>query len=224
MLKHKILVVEDEENLQELIVFNLENEGYSCTAVTNGNDVMNTVHKVKPSLILLDIMLPGKNGFELAQSISQISPKIPVIFLTARVSDTDKIKGLKSGAVDYISKPFNLEELLLRVKIHLPKSTENVLKIGKITVYCEKHMIVNYEGHSQEIGRKELALLQLLFEQESKVISREVIMSRIWGDSIDTTYRTIDNYILSLRKLIGDDSKNPRYLHAVRGIGYKLTL
>ena len=224
-MEYLILIAEDEINLLELLSFNLENEGYNCIKINHGNEVLTAVIKHNPHLILLDIMMPGKNGFELATEIKKLFPDKPIIFLTARNDDNDRIRGLKIGAVDYIAKPFNLEELLLRVKIHLPKNnlnSRNVFHIGDNRVDSGKYQITDSKGNTIEIGKKEMSLLSFLFENEGKVVSRETIMANVWGNENDITYRTIDNYILSLRKLINDDSKNPRYIHSIRGIGYKL--
>lgn len=223
----QILIAEDEINLLDLLTFNLENEGYQVIKVSHGNEVLPTLVKSNPDLILLDIMMPGKNGFELAGEIKRLHPEKPIIFLTARADDVDRVRGLKSGAVDYITKPFNLEELLLRIKIHLPKkniSTTQVMQIGDVRIDSTKYQAVDNLGNTNEIGKREMALLQFLWENEGKVVSREAIMANVWGNETDITYRTIDNYILSLRKLVNDDPKNPRYIHSVRGIGYKLTL
>jgi two-component system alkaline phosphatase synthesis response regulator PhoP len=174
----------------------------------------------------MDVMLPVLNGFEAAEKIRQHNPKIPLIFLTARSDDTDKIKGLKTGAVDYVSKPFNLEELLLRIKIHLKTPVSealNLFNIGDFQVNTETFEILHKNRIVAEIGKKELQLLQLLVENAGKVVSREQIMTKIWGTEVDTTSRTIDNYILTLRKLFQDDPKNPLYFHSIRGVGYKLT-
>jgi two-component system alkaline phosphatase synthesis response regulator PhoP len=226
-MKPRILIVEDEVHLMELLLINLEAEGYECYKSTNGKTALELVESKLPDLVLLDVMIPILNGFETATKIIAAHPKLPIIFLTARGDDQDKIKGLKTGGVDYILKPFNLEELLLRVKIHL-KNTENPRSINQITIGDYQVNIDNFEISCKNkvvsnIGKKELQLLILLFENAGKVVSREQIMTRIWGNEVETTSRTVDNYILSFRKIFNDDPKAPKYFHSIRGVGYKLT-
>lgn len=226
-MKPKILIVEDEVNLMELLIINLEDEGYDCLSANNGKTALEIIEKTVPDLVLLDVMLPLVNGFEVAAKLQENHPKVPIIFLTARGDDKDKIKGLKAGAVDYISKPFNLEELLLRVNVHLknlhPVKSEKFLKIGDYQINIETFEITLNGKKVAEAGKKEMQLLQLLIENAGKVVSREIIMSKIWGNEVDTTSRTIDNYILTLRKWFNEDPKNPRFFHSIRGVGYKLT-
>lgn len=227
-MKPKILVVEDETHLMELLLLNLDSEGYECTPAKNGKMALELLLQNLYDLVLLDVMLPGMNGFEVMDQLMAKNIETPVIFLTARSDDKDKISGLRRGAVDYISKPFNLEELLLRINIHLKAASKKTLRhksivVGDFEVNPETFEVSHKGVKTAEIGKKELLLLQLLAEQSGKVVSRETILSRIWGNEVETTTRTIDNYILTLRKLFNDDPKNPRYLHSIRGVGYKLT-
>ena len=226
-MKPKVLIVEDEVNLMELLIINLEDEGYECLSASNGKIALEMVQETVPDLVLLDVMLPLVNGFEVAAKLQTDYPKLPIIFLTARSDDKDKIKGLKAGAVDYIAKPLNLEELLLRVNIHLKNlqrvKPEKFLKIGDYQINVETYEILLHGKVIAETGKKEMQLLQLLVENAGKVVSRELIMSKIWGNEVDTTSRTIDNYILTLRKWFNEDPKNPRHFHSIRGVGYKLT-
>ncbi len=226
-MKPKILIVEDEVHLLELLLINLEAQGYACSSANNGKLALELIEKKNPDLIILDVMLPQINGFEVAEKVQVSHPKIPILFLSARADDTDKIKGLKAGGVDYISKPFNLEELLLRVRIHLKNHSSTTKKI-QISIGSFKVDLETFEIHNQnklisQLGKKELQLLELLHENAGKVVSRESIMSKIWGDEVETTTRTIDNYILTFRKLFNDDPKNPQFFHSIRGVGYKLT-
>lgn len=226
-MKPRILIVEDEVHLMELLLMNLEAEGYECYKANNGKTALELVESKSPDLVLLDVMIPVLNGFETATKILSAHPKMSIIFLTARGDDKDKIKGLKTGGVDYILKPFNLEELLLRIKIHL-KNIENIPVLNQITIGDYQVNIDNFEiifknKVVSDIGKKELQLLVLLFENAGKVVSRELIMTRIWGNEVETTSRTVDNYILSFRKIFNDDPKAPKYFHSIRGVGYKLT-
>lgn len=226
-MKPKLLVVEDETHLLDLLLLNLESEGYECVPAKNGKTAFDMLQQQKFDLVLLDVMLPGMNGFEIMDQLPAKNMDTPVIFLTARSDDKDKIGGLRKGAVDYIGKPFNLEELLLRINIHLKPQKKNTagksIVIGDYEVNPETFDVLHKGLKTAEIGKKEMLLLQLLVEQAGKVVSRETILSRIWGNEVETTTRTIDNYILTLRKLFNDDPKNPRYFHSIRGIGYKLT-
>lgn len=226
-MKPKILIVEDEVHLMELLLINLEAEGYTCFSANNGKTAIDLVEANEPDLILLDVMIPVLNGFEAAAKIIKSHPKTPIIFLTARSDDKDKIKGLKTGGVDYILKPFNLEELLLRIKIHLKNvnasQPANNIKIGDYQINTDTFEILHHNKVISEIGKKEVQLLILLAENAGKVVSRESIMTKIWGNEVETTSRTVDNYILTFRKLFNDDPKNPKYFHSIRGVGYKLT-
>jgi len=226
-MKARILVVEDETHLLELLLLNLDSEGYECTPAKNGKTALELLLQNQYDLVLLDVMLPGMNGFEIMDQLMARQIEVPVIFLTARSDDKDKISGLRRGAVDYISKPFNLEELLLRINIHLKvqkKTTRPAtILIGDYEVNAETFEVYVKGVKTAEIGKKEMLLLQLLAENAGKVVSRETILSKIWGNEVETTTRTIDNYILTLRKLFNDDPKNPRYFHSIRGVGYKLT-
>ena len=225
--KPRILVVEDETHLLDLLLLNLESEGYACTPAKNGKTALDLIFQNEYDLILLDVMLPGLNGFEIMDQLVAKNIQTPVIFLTARSDDKDKISGLRRGAVDYIGKPFNLEELLLRINVHLKAQKKNnrpaLIVVGDYEVNPETFEVYVRGEKTAEIGKKELLLLQLLAENAGKVVSRETILSKIWGNEVETTTRTIDNYILTLRKLFNDDPKNPRYLHSIRGVGYKLT-
>lgn len=226
-MSKRILVVEDETNLLDIVVFNLETEGFSCKSVSNGRLAAEIIRNENFDLILLDVMLPDKNGFEIMQDMVESGNVTPVIFITARSQDMDKITGLKSGAVDYITKPFNLEELILRVRIHLRatdnQTTNHVISIGDFQINTETFEIHKNNVKTGDIGRKEIQLLQLLTQNEGKVVSREIILEKIWGQDSETTTRTIDNYILTLRKLVNDDPKNPVHFHSIRGVGYKFT-
>ncbi|MEY4521737.1 MAG: hypothetical protein RIT10_922 [Bacteroidota bacterium] len=223
-----IYLVEDEKSLADLIRFNLEMEGYSVQVVENGLTAYNTVAQLANSdLVILDVMLPGKSGFEICTELRKVS-NVPVLFLSAKGTTEDRIHGLKLGANDYLPKPFDLEELLLRVSIltkNIDKSTSLVeFIIADQTINFETYEVKNNTNHQLiTLSKKEIELLKLFIENENKVISRDEILDRLWGKDQFPTARTIDNYILAFRKLFEQDPKNPHYFHSIRGVGYKFT-
>jgi two-component system, OmpR family, alkaline phosphatase synthesis response regulator PhoP len=230
-----ILLVEDEESLSDVIRLNLELEKYRVTGVANGNEALELIVKNEYDLILLDVMLPGIDGFEVCRKIRDKGITTPVLFLTARGTTEDRISGLKLGADDYLSKPFHLEELLLRVAILLGRnksagaiSEDSASEKGEYVFGDFRIDFSTYEifekGHKKaELGKREIQLLRLLISQAGKVVSREEILDKIWGEDAFPTSRTIDNYILVFRKHFESNPREPRYFHSVRGVGYKFT-
>ncbi|MGZ4035464.1 MAG: response regulator transcription factor [Bacteroidia bacterium] len=231
MNQKKILLVEDEEHLLKIISLNLELEGYSVTPATNGIEALKEFRKQNFDLILLDVMLPEMNGFDVCEQIRQENSKIPVLFLTAKGSSEDRIQGLKLGADDYLTKPFNLEELLLRVQILLRRSNPTVPEEKSIVSYSFgdneinfiTYNIIGVNGQKIEITKREIALLKLLIERKGEVVSREEILDAVWGKEAFPSSRTIDNYILAFRKYFEKNQKDPVHFHSIRGVGYKFT-
>lgn len=229
--KASILVVEDEESLREALKLNLELEGYEVTTVDNGPDVLKVVKNEYFDLIILDIMLPDMDGITVCETIRMQHNDVPIMFLSARNSSADKVEGLKKGGDDYLTKPFNLEELLLRVqklivknkKIHDPHAVPDVYQFSGGKIDFAAHECTDHTGTKQELSKKEAALLKLLIEHEGQVVSREHILQIVWGYNVYPTTRTIDNFILNFRKYFEADSRNPKHFHSVRGIGYKFT-
>lgn len=228
---HKILLVEDEEHLLKTIKLNLELEGYTVTSAITGIEALKEFHSTYFDLIILDVMLPEMTGFDVCETIRKENSKVPVLFLTAKGSESDRIQGLKLGADDYLTKPFNLEELLLRVQILIRRSnpTNGTKKNIETYVFGENEInFMTYEikganGEKTEITKREIALLKLLIERKNEVISREEILDTIWGTDVYPSSRTIDNYILSFRKYFEKDQRNPQHFHSIRGVGYKFT-
>lgn len=222
----EIVLVEDESSLAEMIAMNLELEGYEVVHFNNGIEA-NTFFKENnsASLIILDVMLPGMGGFELCKSIRE-TQKTPILFLSAKGNTSDKIHGLKLGANDYLSKPFDLEELLLRVAI-LAKSDDDKeiekIRIGDFTVDFNSFEITKTDGEQASLSKREIALLKLFIENDGKVVSRDEILDTVWGKDQFPTSRTIDNYILNFRKIFEKDPKTPDFFHSIRGVGYKFT-
>lgn len=226
----RILLIEDEEHLLEAIKLNLELEGYQVITATNGKKGLKTYHEGRYNLLILDVMLPEMDGFQVCEMIRLENTEIPILFLTAKNTSEDRINGLKRGADDYLVKPFNLEELLLRVGILLRRSirpgissTVNTYTIGDKRVDFSRYEFSGPGDDLHALTRKETLLLKLLIERKGEVVSREMILDRIWNYDVYPSTRTIDNFILSFRKYFEEDPKNPKFFHSIRGIGYKFT-
>lgn len=226
----RILLVEDEESLMDAIRLNLEMEDYTVVPAVTGTEALEMLRKQKFDLAILDVMLPGLDGFTICKMIRDEGNRTPVLFLTAKSATTDRIKGLKIGGDDYLTKPFNLEELLLRVE-RLLQRTQPFEEKDKITTYRFGENTIDfstYETVARNIGRKSLTdkecrLLKLLIERENEVVSREEILDLIWGNDNVPSARTIDNFVVSFRKYFEPDPREPRYFHSIRGVGYKFT-
>ena len=227
--KASILLVEDEENLHEALKLNLELEGYEVTSAFDGSDALKAVHGEYFDLIILDIMLPEIDGIAVIESIRVQNIEVPVLILSAKNSSSDRVLGLKKGADDYLTKPFNLEELLLRVQKLITKNNklldkENIgdsYTFGTNTVDFKAQEAVTKNNTRIQLSKKEAMLLKLLFENKNEVVTREKILQTVWGYNVYPTTRTIDNFILNFRKYFEEDSRNPKYFHSVRGVGYK---
>ncbi len=229
--KASVLVAEDEESLRETLKLNLELEGYEVTTAETGPAVLKTVKNEYFDLIILDIMLPEIDGITICETIRMQHNDVPILFLSARNSSSDRVEGLKKGGDDYLTKPFNLEELLLRVdklivknkKIKEPQSVGDNYEFAGCKINFSAHECSDKNGQPQELSKKEAALLKLLIEHEGQVVSREQILQIVWGYNVYPTTRTIDNFILNFRKYFEKDSRNPVHFHSIRGIGYKFT-
>ena len=226
---HTILLVEDEENLQEALKLNLELEGYSVSSSFDGASALKMIHQEYYDLIILDVMLPEVDGIAVCESIRLQQIDIPILILSAKNSSADRVLGLKKGADDYLTKPFNLEELLLRVekliskneKIESKHSITDTYEFGNNKIDFNGLMLTNQKGEKIELTKKEAMLLKLLIENKNEVVTREKILQAVWGYNVYPTTRTIDNFILNFRKYVEDDAKNPVYFQSVRGVGYK---
>ncbi len=222
----RILLVEDEENIRDVVKLNLELEGYEVVGTGNGRDAIKYFHEQHFDLLLLDVMLPEVNGFQICEQVRLTNMEVPVIFLTAKDAAQDRITGLKKGADDYLTKPFNLEELLLRVQnllkrtVKTPENTPEIYSFGN-----NKINFLTYEATGQQndftLTKKEAMLLKLLIDRRNEVVSRQQILQSVWGYDVYPSTRTIDNFILSFRKYFEEDPRNPIYFLSVRGVGYK---
>jgi len=226
----KICVVEDEKSLSDIVRMNLEMEGYAVEVFNDGQIAFEKAQEIGEfNLVLLDVMLPKVSGLDVCDEIRKTS-KVPILFLSAKGTTADKIAGLKKGGNDYLSKPFDLEELLLRVQILLQTTRLNIdandhsLVIGEKTIDYSNYEVYDKKGDETiRLSKREIDLLQFFAENEGRVVSRDEILDKVWGKEQFPTTRTIDNYILSFRKLFEEDPKNPRYFHSIRSVGYKFT-
>ncbi|MCD8528495.1 MAG: response regulator transcription factor [Chitinophagales bacterium] len=227
----RILLAEDEKSLREGIKLNLELEGYEVEEAPNGAVALNKFDGQRFNLIVLDVMMPEVSGYEVCEKIRLTDTETPILFLTAKDTSTDKIEGLKLGADDYLTKPFNLEELLLRTKILIkhslkgsPEETElNSYAFGGNKVNFSTFEATNNKNEQINLTKKETALLKLLIDRKDQVVSRQQILQYVWGYDVFPSTRTIDNFILAFRKYFEKDARNPIYFHSIRGVGYKFT-
>ncbi|GAA0788835.1 response regulator [Hathewaya limosa] len=229
MKNARILIVDDEEHIQELIKFNLEKNGYKAFCVGNGLDAIKVAKEEIPDLILLDLMLPGMDGYDVCKQIRNDSSlsNIPIIMITAKGEEFDKILGLELGADDYITKPFSIRELMARVKAILRRivmqNEDKSYRFGNILINFEQHEI-SKENKKIDLTLKEFELLEILIKNKGRVMTREFLLDKIWGYEYIGETRTVDVHIRHLRKKIEDDDKNPKYIQTVRGIGYRFSI
>lgn len=228
---YSILLVEDEENLHQTLKLNLELEGYSVTSSFDGAHALKAIQQEHFNLIILDVMLPEIDGITVCETIRLNNTELPILILSAKNSSADRVLGLKKGADDYLTKPFNLEELLLRVNKLIKKNEQmeqtlslpEIYEFGKNKIDFKALECFNRKGEKFFLTKKEIMLLKLLIENNHKVVTREKILQSVWGYNVYPTTRTIDNFILNFRKYFEIDSRRPKYFHSVRGVGYKFT-
>jgi len=229
--KANILVVEDELNLHEALKLNLEMEGYEVTSAYDGNEALKKVENAYFDLIIMDVMLPELDGISVTENIRVHNNEVPILMLSAKNAPADKVLGLKKGADDYLTKPFNLDELLIRVaklieknkRLQVKESIGDQYQFGKNLIDFKAQDAITWNGLKIDLSKKEAMLLKLLIENKGEVVTREKILQVVWGYNVYPTTRTIDNFILSFRKYFEEDSRNPVYFHSVRGVGYKYT-
>ena len=225
-MPHKILIIEDEESLRSTLKLNLELEHYTVETCSNGKEAIEFIKSVKLDLILLDIMMPTISGIDVYKEIRRKGIDTPIIFLTAKNNVQDKIEGLKLGADDYITKPFDLEEVLLRINLALKR---NIVKSGLLDVFkfgdCEINFltfqIIAIDGKQETLSKREMAFLKMLVDNINNVVSRDEILDKLWTKDESPSSRTIDNYILNFRKLFEINPKEPVHFLSLRGVGYK---
>jgi two-component system, OmpR family, alkaline phosphatase synthesis response regulator PhoP len=223
----RILIAEDEENIQGLLRLNLEMEGYEVVTTANGRKALELIEQQHFDLLLLDVMLPEVNGFTITEQVRLNNNKVPILILTAKDMAPDRIMGLKKGADDYLTKPFVLEELLLRVQKLLRRTKReqgesvDVYEFGGNSVNFETFEAKTWRDEVIVLTRKECMLLRLLIDRRNEVVSRNQILQSVWGYDVFPSTRTIDNFILAFRKYFEKDPKEPIFFHAMRGVGYK---
>lgn len=225
--KEKILLVEDEESLAAGLEFNLKEEGYFIKRARNGREALQFYNKENYDLIILDIMLPYVNGFEVAEQIRETNPRLPILMLTAKTRNEDKVQGLELGADDYMTKPFHLAELLLRVKRMLKRKHWYSASTVSQPVYKFGNNEINFEALKCKHGNKEIKLtqyeamaLKYLIEHKGEHVSRKDLLEKVWNITSEVETRTVDNFIVRLRKYFEEDPSNPKYIKSVRGVGY----
>lgn len=226
MAGEKILVIDDEMNIVELLKYNLVAGGYKVSYALNGKDGLRLAVENKPDLILLDIMLPEMDGFDVCKEMkkSRDTSNIPIIMLTAKGDEFDKILGLELGADDYITKPFSVRELMARIKVVLRRNVKeeisDLISIGDLTIYMDKHEVIK-AGEKLDLTLKEFELLKLLITNKGRVLTRDFLLDNIWGYEYYGETRTVDVHVRHLRQKIEDNDSSPVYIETVRGIGYK---
>lgn len=227
----RILLVEDEVNLARGIRENLEAEGYVVEVVVDGQTGLNRILQDEFSLAILDVMLPRMDGYTVCQTARREGRDTPILFLTAKGSGQDRIRGLEAGADDYLPKPFQLRELLLRVAAIIRRRTrydamtalEPVVRFGDNEFDFRSFRGRSWDGADQLLTQKEAMILKLLAAREGHVVWRDEILEKVWGDDVLPSSRTIDNFVLRLRKRFEPDPEQPVHFHTIRGIGYRFT-
>ena len=226
MAEKKILIVDDEDHIRELLKFNLEKNGYIVYMANDGLNGLKLAREKQVDLILLDLMLPGMDGFEVCKEIRRdnIISNVPIIMLTAKSEEIDKILGLELGADDYITKPFSIRELSARIKALLRRSNvkydNEILRFGNITLNLQTREVLKH-GKKLDFTLKEFEVLKLLIQNKGKILTRDILLDKIWGYEYVGETRTVDVHIRHIRKKIEEDDKKPIYIQTIRGVGYK---
>ena len=228
MPNHSILLVEDEINLHDALKLNLSLEGYEVSSAYDGPEALKQIEQAHFDLIILDVMLPGLDGYSITERVRLNNIQTPILILSAKNTSANKIQGLKTGADDYMTKPFNLEELLLRVSKLIQKSlpASSPVTFDKYTFEGNQFDFnlleaITFTGEKITLTKKESMLLKLLIDNKNTVVSRERILQTVWGYNVFPNTRTIDNFILNFRKYFERDVRNPLHFISIRGIGYK---
>jgi len=222
----RILLVEDEAHIRDVVKLNLELEEYEVVTVDNGKDALKIVNGQHFDLLILDVMLPDVDGFQICEQVRLTNMDVPIIFLTAKEAAADRIMGLKKGADDYLTKPFQLEELLLRVNNLIKRSSKSPQNTPEIYAFGKNNInFVTYEATGNQgqfnLTKKEAMLLKLLIDRKNEVVSRQQILQSVWGYDVYPSTRTIDNFILSFRKYFEENPREPKHFLSIRGVGYK---
>jgi two-component system, OmpR family, alkaline phosphatase synthesis response regulator PhoP len=223
-----ILVVEDDPSIQRGIELNLQVEGYSVITASDGEDGLKKALEHKPDILLLDVMLPKMSGFDICRQVRKQGLTMPIILLTAKTQEIDKIMGLELGADDYVTKPFSVAEVVARVNAAVRRSkrfetSEADYTFGPFTLDVKGQVLRDEKNEQLELSQKEFLMLKLFLENEGKVLSRQEILAKVWGFDYYGTDRTVDNFINKLRQKVENDINNPSHILTMRGSGYKFT-
>jgi DNA-binding response OmpR family regulator len=225
-IRRRILVIEDEPDIARGLRDALEFEQFEVTTAGLGREGIKCLRERGSDLVILDLMLPDINGFTVCEEMRQSHPVVPIIMLTARSQETDKIRGLESGADDYVTKPFSVGELVARInaifrRLHRGSATDETIQIGPATVYPRRHELVR-NRRTVPLSFYEVEILRLLHERAGEPVAREEILEKIWGVSGYGSSRSVDNFVVKLRKKIEEDASSPRHIVTIYGTGYKL--
>ena len=224
-MERRILIIEDDPSITLMVRDNLEYEGFKVSSVADGSRAIQAVRSFMPDLILLDLMLPGLDGYEICSAISQSTLRIPVIILSARSQSADKVRGLQLGADDYVTKPFSLDELLARVHAVMRRTSTSPAELTLGDVHIDFTALRGTKGKvSLSLTHREFEVLRLLWIHRNKVVTRNQLLRTIWGYGEIPVTRTVDHFVARLRSKIEPDPRHPRYLQTVYGDGYMLTL
>jgi two-component system response regulator RegX3 len=222
----RILVVDDEESLADTVRYNLEREGYAVAVASDGRAALDRFRSERPSLVILDLMLPEMSGLDVCRQIRQIS-NVPIIMVTAKDSEADRVSGLELGADDYVTKPFSVRELVSRVRAHLRRlemrtdaPEEDVLRGGPISLDVAKHEVL-VRGQTVGFPPKEFELLEVFLRRKGRLLTRDFLIEEVWGAGYFGDTKTLDVHVKRLRKKLEQDPHQPKHLVTVRGLGYK---
>jgi two-component system alkaline phosphatase synthesis response regulator PhoP len=225
MGEQRILIVEDEPDLRRGLELNLKAEGYGVLTASRGDDAIAQALAERPDLVLLDIMLPGMNGFDVCRELRRRGFDCPIIMLTARAEEVDRVVGLEIGADDYVTKPFSVRELMARIRVRLRRhgtspESDAQLRFGRIEIDFDKQQALR-DGKRIEMTGKEFDVIRLLARHRGEIVKRDRLLDEVWGYENYPTTRTVDNHILRLRQKLEEDPANPRHILSVYGEGYK---
>ncbi len=221
----RILIVDDEPAIVMAVRDELLFEGFKVESAVDGPEAIKLAHELRPDVLLLDLMLPGLNGFEVCRQLRSEMPEMWIIMLTVRGQEVDRVMGLELGADDYVTKPFSLRELVARIKVGLRRQTGRrkspLHRLGNIEIDLPSHRVTK-NGAELSLTKKEYEILELLLSRPGEVITRDEFLNQLWGEDVYVTHRVIDTHMASLRKKLEDDPNNPEHILSVRGVGYRL--
>lgn len=221
----RILIIEDELGIRTAVKDELEFEGFAVEVAEDGRAGLASILASPPALVVLDLMVPGRNGFQICQEVRTRGLQTPIIMLTARDQEVDKIRGLELGADDYVTKPFSVAELVARIRAVLRRTRrdeplDRAREVGPIRLDMKKHRAYKH-GVELQLTDTEFRMLALLVERPGEVVSREEFLTQVWGEDVYVTHRTVDTHVAALRKKIEDDLERPAFIHSVRNVGYR---